>query len=89
MKMNKICISLFLYLGYTASLYANSSNLDNVYFDPDFLELPNKSTIDLSHFENNEQLAGTYYVDVYVNTDLISTENIKFEKKDNGNLIPC
>lgn len=33
MKMNKICISLFLYLGYTASLYANSSNLDNVYFD--------------------------------------------------------
>lgn len=89
MKMNKICISLFLYLGYTALLYADNSNLDNVYFDTDFLELPNKSTIDLSQFENNEQLPGTYYVDIYVNTDLISTENIKFEKKDNGKLTPC
>ncbi|EST58002.1 fimbrial outer membrane usher protein [Proteus hauseri ZMd44] len=89
MKMNKICISLFLYLGYTASLYAKVPNVDNVYFDPDFLELPNKSTIDLSQFESNEQLPGTYYVDIYVNTDLISTENIKFEKKDNGKLIPC
>ncbi|WP_109406552.1 fimbria/pilus outer membrane usher protein [Proteus faecis] len=89
MKMNKICISLILYLGYTASLYAEGSNLDNLYFDPDFLELPNKSSIDLSQFENNEQLPGKYYVDIYVNTNLIGTENIKFEKVDNGKLIPC
>ncbi|NBM78006.1 fimbria/pilus outer membrane usher protein [Proteus sp. G2659] len=89
MKMNKICISLILYLGYTASLYAEGSNLDNLYFDPDFLELPNKSSIDLSQFENNEQLPGKYYVDIYVNTNLIGTENIKFEKIDNGKLIPC
>ncbi|WP_311748218.1 fimbria/pilus outer membrane usher protein [Proteus penneri] len=89
MKMNKICISLILYLGYTASLYAEGSNLDNLYFDPDFLELPNKSSIDLSQFENNEQLPGNYYVDIYVNTNLIGTENIKFEKIDNGKLIPC
>ncbi|MBJ2117358.1 fimbria/pilus outer membrane usher protein [Proteus penneri] len=89
MKMNKICISLILYLGYTASLYAERSNLDNLYFDPDFLELPNKSSIDLSQFENNEQLPGKYYVDIYVNTNLIGTENIKFEKIDNGKLIPC
>lgn len=89
MKMNKICISLLLYLGYTASLYAEGSNLDNLYFDPDFLELPNKSSIDLSQFENNEQLPGKYYVDIYVNTNLIGTENIKFEKIDNGKLMPC
>ncbi|MDL5166312.1 fimbria/pilus outer membrane usher protein [Proteus faecis] len=89
MKMNKICISLILYLGYTALLYAEGSNLDNLYFDPDFLELPNKSSIDLSQFENNEQLPGKYYVDIYVNTNLIGTENIKFEKVDNGKLIPC
>lgn len=89
MKMNKICISLILYLGYTASLYAEGSNLDNLYFDPDFLELPNKSSIDLSQFENNEQLPGKYYVDIYVNTNLIGTENIKFEKIDNGKLMPC
>lgn len=89
MKMNKICISLILYLGYTASLYAEGSNLDNLYFEPDFLELPNKSSIDLSQFENNEQLPGKYYVDIYVNTNLIGTENIKFEKIDNGKLMPC
>ncbi|MCO7051811.1 FimD/PapC N-terminal domain-containing protein, partial [Proteus terrae] len=70
MKISKICISLILYLGYTASLYAEGSNIDNLYFDPDFLELPNKGSIDLSQFENNEQLPGKYYVDIYVNTNL-------------------
>lgn len=89
MKISKICISLILYLGYTASLYAEGSNIDNLYFDPDFLELPNKGSIDLSQFENNEQLPGKYYVDIYVNTNLIGTENIKFEKINNGKLIPC
>ena len=89
MKIRKICISLILYLGYTALSYAENDKSDNIYFDPDFLELPNKSSIDLSQFENNEQLPGKYYVDIYVNTNLIGTKNIKFEKIDNGNLMPC
>ncbi|MCM2367333.1 MULTISPECIES: fimbria/pilus outer membrane usher protein [Proteus] len=89
MKIRKICISLILYLGYTALSYAENDKSDNIYFDPDFLELPNKSSIDLSQFENNEQLPGKYYVDIYVNTNLIGTKNIKFEKIDNGKLIPC
>lgn len=89
MKLNKICISLFLYLGYIASLYAEEINSKNTYFDPDFLELPNKGSIDLSQFDNDEQLAGIYYVDIYVNTNLIGTKKVKFDKKDNGELIPC
>ncbi|WP_265524894.1 hypothetical protein, partial [Providencia rustigianii] len=64
MKINKICFSLFLSLGYITSLHAEDRIQagNNIYFDPDFLELPNKDVVDLSQFENNEQLAGQYYV---------------------------
>lgn len=89
MKVNKICISLFLYLGYVSSLYAEGKLPDNIYFDPDFLELPNKDSIDLSLFDNNEQLSGVYYVDIYINNDSIGSKNIKFNKKDDGELVPC
>ncbi|MCE9840709.1 fimbrial biogenesis outer membrane usher protein [Proteus terrae] len=89
MKISKICISLILYLGYTALLYAENDKSDNIYFDPDFLESSDKESIDLSPFENNQQLAGNYYVDVYVNTNLILTKNIRFEKNKDNQLIPC
>ncbi|HAU4280976.1 TPA: fimbrial assembly protein, partial [Proteus mirabilis] len=75
--------------GYAALLYAENNNLDDIYFDPDFLELPNKDIIDLSSFENNQQLAGDYYVDIYVNTNLILTKNIRFDKDKNNQLKPC
>lgn len=89
MKINKISLGLLLYLGYTTSLYAEEKIEKNVYFDPDFLELPNKDSVDLSQFENNEQLAGNYYVDIYVNTNLIGSKNLKFEKNNQNQLIPC
>lgn len=89
MKINKICFGLFLYLGYTASLYAENNTDNNVYFDPDFLELPNKDAVDLSQFENNEQLAGSYYVDIYVNTNLIGAKKLNFDKNRDNQLIPC
>ncbi|MFV8074990.1 FimD/PapC N-terminal domain-containing protein, partial [Enterobacter cloacae complex sp.6730661] len=62
---------------------------NNVYFDPDFLELPNKDAVDLSQFENNEQLAGSYYVDIYVNTNLIGAKKLNFDKNRDNQLIPC
>ncbi|ATM99657.1 fimbrial assembly protein [Proteus vulgaris] len=89
MKISKICISLILYLGYTALSYAENDKSNNIYFDPDFLESSDKESIDLSPFENNQQLAGNYYVDIYVNTNLILTKNIRFEKNKNNQLIPC
>ncbi|UNH32330.1 fimbria/pilus outer membrane usher protein [Moellerella wisconsensis] len=45
--------------------------------------------MDLSQFENNEQLAGSYYVDIYVNTNLIGPQRISFEKKEGSKLVPC
>lgn len=94
MKINKICLSLFIYLGYTVPLYAENSTNNNMaegktYFDPDFLELPNKEAVDLSQFENNQQLAGNYYVDIYVNTNLIGAKSLKFDKTANNQLTPC
>ena len=99
MKINKICLSLFIYLGYVIPLYAENSTAEShvpennndgsTYFDTDFLELPNKETIDISQFENNEQLAGNYYVDIYINTNLIGAKNLKFNKDDNNKLVPC
>nr|WP_314265923.1 fimbria/pilus outer membrane usher protein [uncultured Moellerella sp.] len=87
MKINKICIGLFLYLGYTASLCAEN----NVYFDPDFLEMKgqNDNSVDLTQFENNEQLAGSYYVDIYINSNLIGAKKLYFDKNKAGRLIPC
>ncbi|BBG60856.1 fimbria/pilus outer membrane usher protein [Providencia rustigianii] len=89
MKINKICFGLFLYLGYTVSLYAEKNTDNNVYFDPDFLELPNKDAVDLTQFENNEQLAGIYYVDIYVNSNLIGAKKLNFDKNNQNKLIPC
>lgn len=89
MKINKICFGLFLYLGYTVSLHAEDNTDNNVYFDPDFLELPNKDAVDLTQFENNEQLAGSYYVDIYVNSNLIGAKKLNFDKNNHNKLIPC
>ncbi|EKT57151.1 fimbria/pilus outer membrane usher protein [Providencia burhodogranariea] len=85
MKINKICIGLFLSLGYINALHAEKET----YFDPDFLELPNKESIDLSQFENNEQSAGRYYVDIYVNSNLIGAKNLNFKKNSHSSLLPC
>ncbi|WP_265716062.1 fimbria/pilus outer membrane usher protein [Providencia rustigianii] len=91
MKINKICFSLFLSLGYITSLHAEDRIQagNNVYFDPDFLELPNKDAVDLTQFENNEQLAGSYYVDIYVNSNLIGAKKLNFDKNNQNKLIPC
>lgn len=88
MKINKICIAIILCFGYAELLQAEENKLNNIHFDPDFLELSDKDTIDLSSFENNQQLAGNYYVDIYINSNLVLTKNIKFEKY-NGQLLPC
>nr|WP_265717168.1 fimbria/pilus outer membrane usher protein [Providencia rustigianii] len=70
-------------------MYAEKNTDNNVYFDPDFLELPNKDAVDLTQFENNEQLAGSYYVDIYVNSNLIGAKKLNFDKNNQNKLIPC
>lgn len=85
MKINKICLSLFLSLGYIAT----SSAETDTYFDPEFLELPNKESVDLEQFERNEQLPGQYYVDIYINKSLIGSKSVSFSTNKNNELEPC
>ncbi|UBX50598.1 fimbrial biogenesis outer membrane usher protein [Providencia alcalifaciens] len=85
MKINNICLSLFIALGYIAT----SSAEPETYFDPEFLELPNKESVNLEQFERNEQLPGQYYVDIYINKSLIGSKNIRFFTNKNNELEPC
>ncbi|MTB65509.1 fimbria/pilus outer membrane usher protein [Providencia sp. wls1943] len=85
MKINKICLSLFIALGYIAT----SSAEPETYFDPEFLELPNKESVDLSQFERNEQLPGQYYVDIYINKSLIGSKSVTFSTNAKKELEPC
>ncbi|HHR6130548.1 TPA: fimbria/pilus outer membrane usher protein [Providencia alcalifaciens] len=85
MKINNICLSLFIALGYIAT----SSAEPETYFDPEFLELPNKESVNLEQFERNEQLPGQYYVDIYINKSLIGSKHINFSTNQNNELEPC
>lgn len=69
------------------------SYADN-YFNPSFLSGDSSAVADLSRFENSDgQAPGKYRVDVYLNEQLISTENINFQvdknSKDDTGLTPC
>ncbi|HDS9358185.1 TPA: fimbrial biogenesis usher protein [Enterobacter chengduensis] len=69
------------------------SYADN-YFNPSFLSDDSSAVADLSRFENSDgQAPGKYRVDVYLNEQLISTENINFQVDKNSNddtgLTPC
>lgn len=93
----KIHILILLYLCSMSFSYAedkfNKENIephdDDSYFEPDFLEGPNKNKIDLSKFDNNQQLEGDYFVYIYLNNDLITAKKITFKKDTQGNLTPC
>ncbi|EML7933726.1 fimbria/pilus outer membrane usher protein [Providencia rettgeri] len=75
---------------YSSPLCATSNSNEIIYFDPNFLELNEGADIDLSAFntENGGQLPGKYYVDVYVNSNLIGSRKIDF-KRDGSKLKPC
>lgn len=65
------------------------------YFNPAFLEVNNPSSqgADLSAFEEGEQAAGVYRVDVVINNQVVDTRDITFKlvKEGNGDakLQPC
>ncbi|TNV20500.1 outer membrane usher protein FimD [Buttiauxella sp. B2] len=63
-----ICTSLF-----TGQAAAES------YFNPAFLSNGTGQTADLSSFERNGQAPGTYRVDVYLNNDLVTSQDIEFK----------
>nr|WP_314267067.1 fimbria/pilus outer membrane usher protein [uncultured Moellerella sp.] len=87
MKINKVFFYLLVYLGYISISHAETQ----VYFDPDFLEIDKKSnqSIDLSQFEQDENIPGNYYVDIYINSSLIGSKEIQFNKDNKNKLSPC
>ncbi|HHR6037205.1 TPA: fimbria/pilus outer membrane usher protein [Providencia alcalifaciens] len=62
---------------------------DEMYFETSFLNLPEGQAIDLSQFDNNEQLAGTYFVYIYLNQQFITARKITFIPNDQSKLTPC
>ncbi|VEH53296.1 fimbria/pilus outer membrane usher protein [Providencia rustigianii] len=62
---------------------------DDSYFESDFLEGINKDNIDLSQFDNNQQLEGNYFVYIYINNDFMTAKKIIFKKESDNKLRPC
>lgn len=64
------------------------------YFNPAFLSGDNSAVADLSRFENsNGQAPGKYRVDIYINQQFISSEDVDFKadkkSQDDTGLSPC
>jgi outer membrane usher protein FimD/PapC len=64
------------------------------YFNPAFLVGDNSAVADLSRFENsNGQVPGKYRVDIYINQQFISSEDVDFKadkkSQDDTGLSPC
>ena len=62
---------------------------DEMYFETSFLNLPEGQSIDLSQFDSNEQLAGTYFVYIYLNQQFITAKKVQFIPNAQNKLIPC
>ncbi|HDH0259927.1 TPA: FimD/PapC N-terminal domain-containing protein, partial [Klebsiella pneumoniae] len=62
----------------------------NVEFDNIFLNLENKSTVDLSRFANGASaLPGTYRTLVYVNGDATMSADVEIRSRRNKTTYPC
>ncbi|HFZ8995708.1 TPA: fimbrial biogenesis usher protein [Citrobacter freundii] len=71
-------------------LYSHAEN----YFNPAFLSGDSSAVADLSRFENSDgQAPGKYRVDIYLNNQFVSTEDVNFKvdknSKDDTGLTPC
>ncbi len=62
---------------------------DEMYFETSFLNLPEGQSIDLSQFDSNEQLAGAYFVYIYLNQQFITAKKVQFIPNAQNKLIPC
>ena len=64
----------------------------DVQFNPAFLSGDPSSVADLAAFEQNEQLPGTYRVDIFLNDQFVDTRDVVFavstSKKDGDGLRP-
>lgn len=62
----------------------------NVEFDPSFLNLDNKGSVDLSRFANGASATpGTYRVSVNLNGEPIGNEEVTFKARADKSVYPC
>lgn len=78
---------------YFSLLFNISSNLyaknDEDYFDEEAIEYDKKTPINLTHFlKDNNQLAGVYRVDIFINNKNVATQDITFLNDKQGKLYP-
>ena len=64
-------------LAVTGVLLAQKGWAEN-YFNPAFLSDDPSAVADLSHFDNSEQMPGTYRVDIYLNNARFATRDVDF-----------
>lgn len=95
-KLSPLVIALLSLIGAEKS-WANNvepvpaqSEMDNVEFDPSFLNLKNNSEMDLTRFSKGASaLPGTYRTAVYVNNDFIGNEAVEFISRPDNSVYPC
>lgn len=68
----------------------DNKNSGDVEFNTSFLDTGYTGNVDLKQFsQGNGMLPGKYLADVYLNDELVASENITFSKLDDGTVAAC
>lgn len=84
-------ISLFLVNKALADMeYPPKANPTGLEFDPSFLNIDNKTSVDLSRFaEGASALPGVYKTALYINDQLVSNTDVEFKSRPDKSVYPC
>ncbi|MEI2628524.1 fimbria/pilus outer membrane usher protein [Erwinia aphidicola] len=89
-KISTLCILIAAALNTPAYSAQTQDIATNVEFDPSFLNLENKSAVDLSRFANGASATpGTYRVSINLNGAPIGNEEVTFKARANKSVYPC
>lgn len=89
-KLSTLCVPIVIALSCSASGAESQDVASNVEFDASFLNLENKSDIDLSRFANGASATpGTYRVLVSLNGEPIGNEEVTFKARTDRSVYPC
>lgn len=95
-KVKPLSLFISTAMSFSFSLIISQSTLiyAEEFFDPSFLgdDISSPIASDLSRFNSGKQLSGIYTVDVYINSEFLSSKSINFVEKegeDKSGLMPC
>ncbi|HEY1843961.1 MAG TPA: fimbria/pilus outer membrane usher protein [Buttiauxella sp.] len=89
--LSTISVSIMSVYARTANAETTSSNdSGDLHFNPAFLSTSATETIDLTRFEHGASaLPGTYVVDIYVNDENVSKQEVNFKEYPDKSVRPC